>query len=422
VIDPATPTTLYAGAWGGGVFKSTNGGANWSAFNSGLTDTDVQALAIDPTTPTTLYAGTWGGGVFKSTNGGANWSEVNTGLTAAYVAALAIDPATPTTLYAGTQGGGVFQSTDGGGNWSEANTGLPGLSVDDLAIDPTTVTTVYVAMSGGVFRSANGGGNWSAANTGLPGSSVNDLAIDPATPTTLYAGTYAGGVFKSTNSGGNWSEANTGLTHMKVGALAIDPATPTTLYAGTQGGGVFDMQQEQMHRIYLPLVLRNHDANRSTLSDPSGDWLPGAVQLASTDILGATAERRPAEGAMVFTMRLYGDLPEALPAQQRNRWAWLLDTDMNAGSGEPWYDIGAEYEVNLHVQWDGFYVDVRDWNNNWTPVPGAGTIDGSTVTVRIPVGYLGGATRFDWMVVVEPFARAGTRFDIAPNGGHASLP
>ena len=41
----------------------------------------IYALAIDPETPTTLYAGTWGGGVFKSTNGGGNWSAVNTGLT-----------------------------------------------------------------------------------------------------------------------------------------------------------------------------------------------------------------------------------------------------------------------------------------------------------------------------------------------------
>ena len=52
------------------MFKSTNGGATWSAVNTGLTDTYVNALAIDPATPATLYAGTWGGGVFKSTNGG----------------------------------------------------------------------------------------------------------------------------------------------------------------------------------------------------------------------------------------------------------------------------------------------------------------------------------------------------------------
>ena len=63
------------------MFKSTNGGGNWSAVNTGLTATDVHALAIDPATPATLYAGTDGGGVFKSTNGGGDWSAVNTGLT-----------------------------------------------------------------------------------------------------------------------------------------------------------------------------------------------------------------------------------------------------------------------------------------------------------------------------------------------------
>ena len=60
----------------GGVFKSTNGGGNWSAVNTGLTDTDVRALAIDPATPATLYAGTDGGGVFKSTNGGGELERV----------------------------------------------------------------------------------------------------------------------------------------------------------------------------------------------------------------------------------------------------------------------------------------------------------------------------------------------------------
>ena len=83
------------------MFKSTNGGGNWSAVNTGLTIAYVRALAIDPVTPATLYAGT-DGGVFKSTNGGGNWDAVNTGLTNTYVHALAIDPATPATLYAGT--------------------------------------------------------------------------------------------------------------------------------------------------------------------------------------------------------------------------------------------------------------------------------------------------------------------------------
>ena len=90
------------------MFKSTDGGGKWDAVNTGLTATNVLALAVDPATPATLYAGTDGGGVFKSTNGGGNWRAFNTGLTDTSVNALAIDSATPSTLYAGTDGGGVF--------------------------------------------------------------------------------------------------------------------------------------------------------------------------------------------------------------------------------------------------------------------------------------------------------------------------
>src|SRR6267143_1396182 len=118
-IDPVTPSTLYAGAYSGGVFKSTDGGGSWTGVNTGLTDFFVRTLAIDPQTPATLYAGTYSrvaydnSGVFKSTDGGGSWSSVNTGLTDGYVLALAIDPQTPATLYAGTDGG-ESNSTDGG--------------------------------------------------------------------------------------------------------------------------------------------------------------------------------------------------------------------------------------------------------------------------------------------------------------------
>ena len=67
----------------------------------------IQALAIDPTTPATVYAGTPGGGVFKSTDGGASWAAVGGLATLKTVFSLAIDPATGT-VYAGTYGGGVF--------------------------------------------------------------------------------------------------------------------------------------------------------------------------------------------------------------------------------------------------------------------------------------------------------------------------
>lgn len=238
-IDPVTPTTLYAGVYGGGVFKTTDGGWNWYSANTGLSSVVIMSLAIDPKTPTTLYAGTGNRGVFKSTDGGATWNITNIGLKNSTVEALVIDPTTPTILYAGTSGRGVFKSVDGGANWSAANAGMTKAYVSALAIDPTSPTTIYAGTLDGAFKSTDGGANWSAANTGLAGIHVVALAIDPTRPTTIYAGTYYRGLFKTTDGGANWSAANNGLTSTDILAVAIDPETPATLYAGTFQLGVF---------------------------------------------------------------------------------------------------------------------------------------------------------------------------------------
>ncbi len=78
------------------------------AYAGTLTYLSASCLAIEPLTPTTIYSGTRSG-VFKSTDGGGNWTPVKTGLTDLPVASLAIDPLTPDTVYAGTQYGGGIQ-------------------------------------------------------------------------------------------------------------------------------------------------------------------------------------------------------------------------------------------------------------------------------------------------------------------------
>jgi hypothetical protein len=227
------------------VFKSTNGGGNWSAVNTGLPSLLITTLAIDPKTPITLYAGTYYGSVYKSMNGSGNWSSASKGLISysGGVMALAIDPKTPSTLFVGENGSGVYKSTDGGGNWEWANTGLDHDKVRALAINPTHPNTLYAGIFewDGVYKSTNGAGNWEA--TGLLNGYVYSLAIDPTTPSTLYAGTSHEGVFKSTIGGGNWEAVNTGLlTDQPVYTLTIDPTNPCKLYAGTWGNGVFVIQ------------------------------------------------------------------------------------------------------------------------------------------------------------------------------------
>jgi len=245
-INPLTPTTLYAGLYSGGVFKSTDAGGTWAAANTGLTNLIVYALAINPATPGTLYVGTDSDGIFKSTDSGGTWVPASTGLPDEEVYALAIDPANPSTLYAGIgaapMGYGLYKSIDSGATWVAASSGLFD-QVNALAINLSTPSTLYAGTDRGVFKSTDAGGTWTKANTGLTNEDVLALAIDPAAPATLYAGTYGGGVFKSTNSGDTWTAVTTGLATLNVKTVAVNPLAPATLYAGTftetMGGGVF---------------------------------------------------------------------------------------------------------------------------------------------------------------------------------------
>src|SRR5947207_15098403 len=124
LIHPQNPSTLYAVTQVTGpsvdrrVLKSADGGTNWSPVNSGLpVDAEgrygVTSLAIDPRNQTTLYAANalMGGGVFKTTDGGENWNAVNSGLPdGGVIATLAIDPQNPDTIYVST--GYVYPTTN----------------------------------------------------------------------------------------------------------------------------------------------------------------------------------------------------------------------------------------------------------------------------------------------------------------------
>ena len=193
---------------------------------------EILALAIDPTNPATVYAGT-GRGIFKSTDGGANWAA--TGLTD-NVNALALDPKTPTTLYAGSKRA-LFKSTDGGRSWTAIKT--VGNDVSVLAIDPNNPETIYAGIAAdsyglipdsSIFKSTDGGRSWTAIDNGLTDSpdseSISALALDPKTPTTLYAGTSGCGVFKSTDGGANWTAISTGLSRILPPCPPYRLATP----------------------------------------------------------------------------------------------------------------------------------------------------------------------------------------------------
>ena len=113
-VDPHGSGIIFIGTNAGGIRRSVDGGITWSAVNTGLTNLDVERLAIDASGPQTVYAGT-GGGLFKTVDGGATWQNVPA---IGGSVALAADPSRPGVIYVGVfnnlANGSIMKSTDGG--------------------------------------------------------------------------------------------------------------------------------------------------------------------------------------------------------------------------------------------------------------------------------------------------------------------
>ena len=235
----ASDNTVFAGAWNGGVYRSTNGGSSW--INVGFPYTTVRSLSLSPNyaVDNTVFAATQGIGVRKSANGGSSWIEVNTGLTTDDVLSIAVSPnyASDNTVFAGTGGRGVAKSTDGGANWTEFRGGLQNTGINSIAVSPNYAfdNTVFAGTNGGVHKSTNGGSSWTYIG---PGTVIRSVALSPdfASDNTVFTGTeYPSKVFKSTNGGSSWVE--TSLINSNVYSFAFSPnyAVDNTVVAATQG-------------------------------------------------------------------------------------------------------------------------------------------------------------------------------------------
>ena len=245
-VDPSNSSVVYVGHFFG-LFKSTDGGDNWSTVTiTPQSSISVFSIVFDPSTPSTMYVGA-STGVFKSTDSASTWSPQNNfGVQATPdVRALAIDPTAPSTIYAGTFGLGFFKSTNGGGVWTASNTGMGGISptfIGVVVIDPANTSTIYTGhgatpSGGGVNKSTNGGASWSPLTTGVPNDWIRAMVV---TSSGVYAGVSNAGLIKSTNGGTSWTNANTGLGSPIINSLVTHPTDAAVLYAGTSTSGVGD--------------------------------------------------------------------------------------------------------------------------------------------------------------------------------------
>ena len=368
-VDPANPTTVYAGTGGDGMYKSTDGGTTWFPSNEGMGVPTVTALAVDPQHPSTLYAGANAydapkdSGIFKSTDAGQTWSLLDMTAFGEYRNALdlAIDPDTTGTLYASAQtgdgsyeGGGVFKSADGGESWAAVHQGLFDAKVWGLAIDPTTPSTLYAGASNGVSKSVDGAGSWFWASRGVLAATAKSLALDGSA---VYVGTDSAGVFRSSDAGVQWVLARKGLTGDDLlGSLAADPLAPGTLYAGTLGRGVY--RSTNGGARWVPVNVGLTDRNvRSVAVDGTSRVYAGTDDGVFESLDGGGHWRsvlRPYVGWVVSVVAADPTLPDAVYAA-----GWYDAVYKSTDGGATWAlkDDGIGDETQL-----AFAVDPTDSN------------------------------------------------------------
>jgi len=221
VIDPTNPDTMYAGGVSGGIWKSTDGGANWTLLDDLLVNVAVCSLVMDPTDLDILYAGTGEGffngdavrglGIFKSVDAGATWTQLEGTVVGVPEGAfyrcneLAISPNDHNRIYAGTRFG-VWRSDDGGQTWtillSNANfdttnpTNNPTyVGCTDLALrgdrDPDVIFAAFGSFTfDGLYRSDDGGTTWTKLGTFADLQVANqgrmEIAIAPSNNDIIY--------------------------------------------------------------------------------------------------------------------------------------------------------------------------------------------------------------------------------------------
>lgn len=125
--DFANDQTLLAGTSEGGVFKSTDGGAQWKAVNMGLGNTQIKALVYSPAyaADKTVFIGGLHLGIQKSANGGESWDWLgNVSWGHSYCLGISPHYAADSTFFGCINDVGIYRTTNGGSTWDLLKTNL----------------------------------------------------------------------------------------------------------------------------------------------------------------------------------------------------------------------------------------------------------------------------------------------------------
>ena len=274
---PGEPGIYYFGAVAGGVWKTTDGGANWTPLFDKETISSIGAIAVAPSDHNVVYVGTgeaamrgnitYGNGVYKSVDAGKTWKNIGLKDTR-QIGALIVDPeqsrhrrwSPRSAMPSGrTPERGVFRTTDGGKTWTKVLSKDENTGAIDVAFDPHNSNIVYAALwqarrqpwnfssggpGSGLYRSDDGGATWKRLEgNGLPDGILGRIGVcvSGADRNRVYAMIEAkeGGLYRSDDGGEKWTRVNDdGRFRQRAwyfSKIYADPKSADTVYVLNTG-------------------------------------------------------------------------------------------------------------------------------------------------------------------------------------------
>lgn len=254
-FHPTNSDILFIGAPSGGLWKTTNGGSSWVNLTDQLPSLGVSSILIDPTNTNIIYIGTGdrdagdapGIGVYKTTDGGTNWTAVNSTMGNKTVGMMIMHPSNSSLILAATSGG-IYKTSNGGSSWTLVSTSTAHFK--DIVFKPNDPTTVYAATNNAFYKSTNTGNSWSQITSGLPTTGRFVIGTSAANSAYVYiaAGTSSGftGLYRSTNSGTSFTQMSSSPNILGYEAdgsdnssqsyydlcIAVDPTIVNVIYVG----------------------------------------------------------------------------------------------------------------------------------------------------------------------------------------------
>jgi photosystem II stability/assembly factor-like uncharacterized protein len=280
------PKEGYFGAVGGGLWKTVNGGLDWTPVTDNqITTSSVGAVAVSESNPDVVFIGTGescirgnimpGDGVYKSSDAGKTWTHVGFRDSDA-ISKIRIHPTNPNVVFVADFGKygttsderGIFKSADGGTNWKKVLFKDNKSGGIDVEIDRKNPNVVYAALweayrveyqmssggpGSGLYKSTDGGDTWReiTRNPGLPAGLVGkiSIAVSGADSNRVYAliENDNGGLFSSDDAGATWKSMNAArsirqrafyYTHLFADPNSTDTVVMlnTSAFRSTDGG------------------------------------------------------------------------------------------------------------------------------------------------------------------------------------------